>query len=123
MTIFLFISGYVTEKQLIRNGKEYVGGSFFKKKAVRLYVPYIQCVLFFAIVGRHGLIRTLYELLNIKGDWFLSAISIFLVLFVVANQIMFRIRLNFLAGGGIVVPDRYTIYCSMPDIRASFCMV
>lgn len=91
VTIFLFISGYVTEKQLLNKGKCYIGASFIKKKLIRLYLPYLLCVLFFALIGGHGFSQTVEEILDVKGDWFLSAISIFFILFLVVNRMMLKV--------------------------------
>lgn len=90
VTIFLFISGYVTEKQLLRNGKNYVGLTFIKKKIIRLYLPYLLCVVCFAILGRHGFQLMIRELLNIEEDWFLSAITLFFILSIIVNNLVIR---------------------------------
>lgn len=88
VTFFLFITGYVSEKQFLRKGKEYVGLSFIKKKVVRLYIPYILITLIYAVLGRHGVSDTISELVHIENNWFLTAVTILYLLFMVANLIV-----------------------------------
>lgn len=87
VTIFLLITGYVSEKQFLLKGKRYVSFSFIKKKVMRLYIPYVLITLIYAILGRHDVSNTISELIHIEADWFLTAVTIFYLLFMMANLI------------------------------------
>lgn len=81
VTIFLFVAGYVSQKQLALQGNKYVDWHFFGKKFCRLYLPYLTIVLAFSLVYRHPPMELALKIIHIEKDWFLTAITIYYVLF------------------------------------------
>ncbi len=94
VSAFMFIAGYVSEKQLLRKGIGYLSHEFLVKKVIRLYVPFIIVTLTFGLLARNDA-RTLFlKILHIENDWFLTIITVFYILFFVLNKIFARKSLN-----------------------------
>lgn len=94
VTIFLFIAGYTSQKQLLIKGKTYVSSRFLLKKFVRLYIPFVIVNILVGIFRQDTIRRIIASIVHIEDDWFLIAISSFYIIFFVANQFSDRYGKN-----------------------------
>lgn len=93
VSLFLFLSGYSLEKQLISK-ENYLNG-FIKKRIVRIYVPWVVAECILAVLHRvgdfHKITQSLFMFKTIyaidKFNWYVLAILYFYLLFYLISKV------------------------------------
>lgn len=86
VALFLFMSGYITNKQSELKGECWAEW-FWLKKLKRLFVPRIVVVIVFGFLAGRDILENTREILWFVQDWFLTVILINYTVFYVAKKL------------------------------------
>lgn len=89
VALFLFISGYVTQRQVILK-KETWKRKFWIKKFQRLFVPRCVVVFVFGTLAGRSLLVSCQEAIWFIQDWFFAAIVFNYIVFYVSEYFRFK---------------------------------